>query len=376
MKKKVLFIINALGGGGAERALTTLLDSELFKEKLEVHLILLENKVKYPVPNYVNIHIATKLGESASRGEKIASLSKMINFVKKIKKEVNPDVSISYLTRSNIINVLTGAGNGKVFISERNNPVKTYGNNPVVKFVHRGLISHFYSRADGVISVSEGVRKSLISYINIDESKVITINNPYDIDRIEKLAGEGIEKEFENIFREEPVLITVGRLTRQKGQDCLIEAIPEVLKSHKVQVMIIGEGELKPSLEKKAEESNISHRVHFVGWRENPFKYIKRSAVFVLPSRWEGFPNALVEAMACGCPVVASNCESGPLEILEHNEFGFLTKVDDPHDLAEKINKLLDDKEKMKDYGVLAKKRAACFHKERIAEEYLKLIDG
>ncbi len=374
MKTKVLFIINALGGGGAERALTTILGTEIFREKLDIHLLLLENKISYDLPDYVKVHVATDIDEKAGKMKKALSIPAMLGFVKELKKEINPEVSVSFLTRSNIINVLTRNGSEKVLISERNNPVKTYGNNPLVRFSHRSLLSAFYPKADGVIAVSEGVRKSLLSYIKIDESKVITINNPYDTERIEMLSQEEMGDEFRSIFSGDPVLITVGRLTHQKGHDTFLKAVSLVRKKYPIKVVIMGEGELEQNLKDMAEELGISETVHFMGWQANPFCYIRNSTLFVLPSRWEGFPNALVEAMACGCPVVASRCESGPEEILQDNRFGLLAKVDDAEELAKKIFEMMEDAEKRKEYGRLAKERAGDFHREKIAGEYMKVI--
>lgn len=374
MKTKVLFIINALGGGGAERALATILGTDIFREKLDIHLLLLENKISYDLPDYVKLHVATDIGEKAGKVKKALSLPAMAGFVKKIKREVNPAVSISFLTRSNIINVLTRNGSEKVLISERNNPVKTYGSNPLVRFSHRSLLSAFYPRADGVIAVSEGVRKSLLSYIKIDESKVITINNPYDTERIEKLSQEEMGEEFRDIFSGDPVLITVGRLTHQKGHDTFLKAVSLLREKHPVVAVIAGEGELEQYLKDMAKELGIWEIVHFMGWQANPFRYIRNSAIFVLPSRWEGFPNALVEAMACGCPVAASRCDSGPEEILQENRFGLLVKVDDAEELAEKIIGMMEDGEKLKEYGRLAKERAGDFQREKIAGKYLRVI--
>lgn len=374
MKTKVLFIINALGGGGAERALATILGTEIFREKLDIHLLLLENIIRYDLPDYVKIHVATDIGGKTGKVKKALSLPAMTGFVRKIKREVDPAVSISYLTRSNIINVLTRYGSEKVIISERNNPVKTYGNNPYIRYIHRSLLGVFYPKADGVIAVSEGVRKSLLSYINIEESKVITIHNPYDTEKIEELSHENIDDKLRDIFTGDPVLITVGRLTHQKGHDTFLKAVSLIREKHPVTAVIAGEGELEQYLKDMAENLGIKDIVHFIGWQANPFRFIAKSALFVLPSRWEGFPNALLEAMACGCPVAASRCESGPSEILQDNRYGILTEVDNPEDLADKIVSMLRDKTKLKEYGIEAKKRVEDFHKEKIAGEYIQII--
>lgn len=365
--KKLIFIINALGGGGAERAASILLGSEIFRKEFETHLILLEDKIKYELPNGIYIHIATKLGESAGDMEKAALLPRMVAFVRRMKLAIQPDISLSFLTRSNILNILTKTGQERIVISERNNPKRTYGGSPLKSFIHRKLLSRLYPKADKIITVSEGVRDALLTYVELDPGKVVTVHNPYDIEKIRLLINEEIDDDMKALFSDSPVIISVGRLIEQKGQDILISAMPSVLENHKVNLVIIGEGKKKVSLTKMADDLKISERVHFIGWKRNPFKYISRSDLFVLPSRWEGFPNALVEAMACGCPVIASNCASGPSEILEDNRYGILSEVDNPADLAEKISKMLGNEDNLRKFSELAKKRADDFQKDKIA---------
>lgn len=376
MKKKLLFIINAMGGGGAERAASTLLGSPRFREELDIDLVLLEKKIKYEIPADIPLHFATNLDESANKVEKALSLKKMVDEVRKIKEKMKPDVSISFLTRANIINIMTRTGSEKILISERNNPRRTYSGSSFTRLFHRNLIGHFYPKADGITAVSDGVRDSLASYIGIDKSKIRTIHNPYDIDGIREATRLEMEDDMKRFFGEFPVIITTGRLIPQKGQDVLLEALPEILGKHTVNLVIIGTGDLEESLKQKAHELGINERVYFAGWRENPFRWESKASVFVLPSRWEGFPNALVEAMACGVPVVASHCESGPGEILLNNEYGLLAKTGDSKDLAEKIIFLLDNPAEQENYARKAAERAGDFHRDRIAGEYVDYISS
>ncbi|MCD4786391.1 MAG: glycosyltransferase [Candidatus Eremiobacteraeota bacterium] len=374
--KKLIFTINALGGGGAERAASILLGSEIFRREFETHLILLENKIKYELPDGIFIHIATKLGESAGSADKAALLPKMVAFVRRMKLAIQPDISLSFLTRSNILNILTKTGQERIVISERNNPERTYSGSLLKSFIHKKLLSRLYPRADKIITVSGGVRDALLSYVKLDPDRVVTVHNPYDIDKIRSLANEEIDDDMKSLFSDSPVIISVGRLIEQKGQDTLISAMPSVLKNHKVNLVIIGEGEKNNSLKKMAEDLKIADRVHFIGWKKNPFKYISHSSLFVLPSRWEGFPNALVEAMACGCPVIASDCASGPSEILEDNRYGILSEVDNPEDLAAKISEMLGNEDNLKKFSELAKKRADDFQKDKIADKMFEELVG
>ncbi|MCE1247714.1 MAG: glycosyltransferase [Firmicutes bacterium] len=370
--KKLLFIINAMGGGGAERAASQLLGSKVFREKLEIHLLLLENKVKYEIPDYINIHYASDLNEKAGRLLKAAALPRMTGTVTALKKNLKPDVSVSFLTRANIINVMTASPGDRTIISERNDPFNTYGKKSLIKPIHKGLLSFCYPKATKIIAVSEGVAKGLTDFAGIKSKKIVVVNNPYDTDAISALAGEEIEEQYKNFFSEGKILINVGRLTRQKGQDIVIHALTKLPSD--VKLAIIGEGELESDLNNLCEKNSLKNRVLFMGWQKNPFKYISKSSAFVLPSRWEGFPNALVEAMACGVPVIAADCPSGPMEIFEGDKNGILAESENPDDLAKKIVYLLEDPQRIERYGKAALLRSTDFQVEKIARKFLKEI--
>jgi glycosyltransferase involved in cell wall biosynthesis len=237
------------------------------------------------------------------------------------------------------------------------------------------------------------------------------IYNPYPIDEIGELANESLGS-YEEIFKE-PILITAGRLTKQKGQWYLLRVFKALKEKHKdLKLVILGEGELKDYLVKLSEELGLktyvwdrdalseSFDVYFLGFQKNPFKLIARSKLFVFPSLWEGFPNALVEAMACGVCVVSSDCRSGPREILAPNtdfnyqtqkpefaEYGVLIPVfevkyksaEEP--LGEKeimwvetIDKLLEDESLRKNYSEKAKQRAEDFSIEKIVQEWKEIL--
>jgi glycosyltransferase involved in cell wall biosynthesis len=237
------------------------------------------------------------------------------------------------------------------------------------------------------------------------------IYNPYPIDEIRELAKEPLGS-YEEIFKH-PVLITAGRLTKQKGQWYLLRVFKALKEKHKdLKLVILGEGELKDYLVKLSQELGLktyvwdrdklseSFDVYFLGFQKNPFKFIARSKLFVFPSLWEGFPNALVESMACSVCVVSSDCRSGPREILAPNtdfnyqtqkpefaEYGVLMPVfevkyktaKEPLEereimWVETIDKLLEDESLRKSYSEKAKQRAEDFRIEKIVQEWKEVL--
>jgi glycosyltransferase involved in cell wall biosynthesis len=162
----------------------------------------------------------------------------------------------------------------------------------------------------------------------------------------------------------------VGRLTEAKDFGTLIKAFAEVLKVKDCRLVILGEGEKRRELESLIESLNLVNKISMPGFVDNPYKYMRQASVFVLSSKWEGLPNVLIEAMACGTPLVATDCPSGPNEILQNGEYGLLVSVGDKDKMAEAI---LQQLEVPTDCNKLLE-RSLNFSVTRAVNEYLKLI--
>jgi glycosyltransferase involved in cell wall biosynthesis len=208
---------------------------------------------------------------------------------------------------------------------------------------------------DKFVAVSAGVRSLMIRSAGIPSDKVITIPNGVDRNDIPQDPAD-IRAELK-LPSGCPVVVTVGRLTRQKGQSFLIEAAGRVLRARPdVQFVIIGDGPLARSLKRQAERLGIAASVHFLGWRKDAWPVMAGADVFVLPSLWEGMPNALLEAMAAGVPVVGTYV-AGTSEVVENDKTGLLVSPGDARVLAQAISGLLMNPERARDLGQAGRER-------------------
>jgi glycosyltransferase involved in cell wall biosynthesis len=225
--------------------------------------------------------------------------------------------------------------------------------------------------ADGIIAVSQGVARDMIENCGVPASRIHTISNPVLTPELVGLASEPIDHPW---FApgQPPVLLGAGRLTEQKDFPTLIHAFAKVRQQRSARLVILGEGEERSSLEHLCKRLGVQEDIDLPGFILNPYAFMARAAAFVLSSRFEGSPNVVVEAMACGCPVVATDCPSGPSEILEDGRFGMLVPTHDPNALTKAI---LGTLEAPLPAEVL-KRRANDYTVESSADRYLGVLLG
>lgn len=193
--------------------------------------------------------------------------------------------------------------------------------------------------ADGFVAVSKGVAHELETQLRLPREKIRAIYNPVITDELMRQSAEPLSHPWlkDPPSRRFKTLVSVGRLVEQKGYDILLHAFALARRELDCRLIIVGGGPLQGELENTAQGLGIRDEVDFAGWQTNPFKFVSSADLFVLSSRWEGLANVLIEALACGPPVVSTNCRYGPEEILEAGRYGALAAVDDPSDLAAKI---------------------------------------
>ena len=367
-KRRAVFVINSLGPGGAERVMNNVLQMTP-QEDWECHLVLLDKEKEHRTPpDFVHVHrLDCRMG-----------LVPSIRQLRRKLKELGPDLIVSFLVRANVAAVVAARGLGApVIISERSQ-LSTH-----LAERHSGL-KHWaaavlprliYRHADHVIAVSKGVRSDLIRNFNVPAKRVEAIPNPFDLDRIVSDGRQPPEFPLPPRF-----MVGVGRLTAAKGPQDLIEAY--ALAKPDVPLCLLGDGPDRPQLEARIAELGMSRRIRLLGYARNPFAIVSRAELFVSGSHCEGFPNAMAEAMALGLPVIATDCPSGPAEILEDVEttgaisvheakYGLLVPVRQPHILAEAMLRMADP-ERRRHYACLARERMADFGREAIAARYWK----
>lgn len=221
-------------------------------------------------------------------------------------RELKPDVAVSFLTRSNVANVLNA--HWPTVISERANTTAHFPAGPR-GMAQRAMVRWIYPRATRVIAVSEGVADDLRANYGVPGDRLVAIPNPVDVEALQARAALAPE-----INVERPYILAAGRFVKSKNFDMLIRAFAQ--SGEERTLVIMGEGPEREALEQTAAAFGVADRVIFPGFVKNPYPLMRAADVFVLSSNAEGFPNALVEAMAVGAPVIATNCASGPSEIL------------------------------------------------------------
>jgi glycosyltransferase involved in cell wall biosynthesis len=337
-KLKILFFTKTLGEGGVTRVILNVL-KYLDREQFDPSLVLLHCKGERmnEVAHDINIYDLNVRG-----GKKGVDFLKLLSAFKRVLYDLHPQIVISCLWKPNIINLTarfsTLSLKHKVIVREDNALVAYFkdAHGPWVK----GRVSQFmtkllYPRADHVIAISEGLKKESIA-LGIPEQNITVINNPIDLESIDRLKLESVEIN-------KPYILFAGRLCRQKNLPLLIDAFKLVEDKWDMNLLVLGKGEEERNLRALAKKLKIENRVIFKGFIANPYKYMHGAKVLVLSSDYEGFGNVLLEAMACGIPVVSTNCPHGPNEIIKDGINGYLVPMGDAEKLAEAIGKILEN---------------------------------
>ncbi len=287
----------------------------------------------------------------------------------------SPDALISALGYPNLVAILAREAarvETPIIVSTRTNLSLEVKNAPRLRIRGKADIARrFYPLAEAIVAVSNGVADDLAKIADLPKDNITTIYNPTVTPDILEKAKQPVDHPW---FRskEPPVILAAGRLKPQKDFFTLIRAVTRVRQSISARLIIIGEGKLRRQLEEFSRHLGLASEVDLPGFVANPYSYMSKAGAFVLSSTWEGLPNVLIEALACGCPVVSTDCPSGAAEILSNGQYGPLVPVGDGEALAKAIIDCLNSP--MPRETLI--ERGQEFSVDRACDQYLKLIDN
>jgi len=412
MKPRFVFYIHTLGGGGIQRSFVNL--TQGLARRGYTDLWLIANRAQGPMKAYLppDVHIidlcepdvpfrfarllrylsqkhanspwlnsATKahyialkaIGYLRKRHLQFMLLSSLMSL--KLADQllkIRPNALLSaYICNLPAIMAQRFLNDLRVVISERGTPSLYLPFLSAAGTVLR-MMRRLYPKADRIVAVSQGVANDLISLLNLPHEKVTVIYNPVVTPELFEQAKQPVSCSWFEQNRL-PVILAVGRLSPEKDYPTLFRAFSLVRQVRPAKLLILGEGEERSNLERLAIELGIQNDVSMPGFVDNPFAFMAKASVFVLSSAWEGFGNVLVEALACGCPVVATDCRSGPREILDNGRYGRLVPVGDHEALAKAILETLDNPDFPADRQTRLQ-RAMEFSVDAAVDKYLKVL--
>jgi glycosyltransferase involved in cell wall biosynthesis len=361
MLNKISFFLPDLRGGGAERVFVTLANQ--FASRAQVELVL----CRKAGPLLDECSPAVRIVDLEA-GDEYQSLMPLTQYL----RSDQPDVLLSTLNFSSIVAMVAArmAGGDTKNIIRLANTISLEKRSKSKKMVEKALIRWLFPQAQALIAVSKGVAQDFARYTGIPEARIHVIYNPVYSQAVLTQSEAPLDHPWFTTH-DRPVLLAVGRLEQQKNYPLLVQAFAALQKELPSRLLILGEGSAREEIESLVNSLDLRERVDLPGFVPNPYAYMKQSDCFVLSSDYEGLPNALIQAMACGCPVVSTDCPSGPREILKDGEYGHLTPVGDERSLTEAIIQCLSGDTRRPPKTWLEQ-----FEVEFVAEQYWQVIQN
>lgn len=350
---RVVFSIGAMHGGGSERQMLLIL-RHLDRQQFEPFLYLVYKTG--PLLNQVPSDVPVTSFDTRVTASRVyfpgLMHSRRVRDYARFLQEVNAEVSYD---RTFLMTLISAAGAQRAGVPN----VSTIVTDPETGFApvagrfqwfKRRILHRMYNNSAQVLAVSDGAREAAIRFYGIRQDRIATLQNGVDMEWIQQQATQAILDVWwtrqkhptttSRLFR----IVTAGRLNQQKGFHLLVDAIADLrpkFQEIEFRLAILGNGPHRDSLEKQIAALNLEEAVHLVGFQDHAIAWYRSADVFVLPSLVEGMPNVLLEAMACGTPVISSDCRSGPAEILEGGRYGNLVPAGSAEELCDAIAAML-----------------------------------
>jgi glycosyltransferase involved in cell wall biosynthesis len=337
-RRKVCFVLPSLSGGGAERAAVHILNA-LDPTAWDRSMYLFCREGAYL--DAVDGAIALSSGDGRSRLGRWTALRGYFAATK-------PDLIVSFLSYLSVLSAASAARIGARVVFNQQTPISAFLADRDYRWRrpwHRRVFSwasrYGYRRADAIVATSKGVAEDLAQEFGVDAGRIHVVHNPIDLDAIAIAAREPIEA-MPDATREGPLIVAAGRLADAKNYPLLIEALALLRARVPARLVILGTGDREASLRTLVVEKQLERVVTFAGFQSNPWRYIAKADLFALSSKYEGFGNVIVEAMACGVPVVATS-SPGTREIVTDGVDGLLVDRHEPPALAEALARVLEE---------------------------------
>lgn len=358
---RIACVISSLGPGGGERVLCTAANWWA-RTGETVRLLVLSEAVEPAFAPDASVQVQF-LGKQGVSGSLMGAVGANIGRVRTLRRAVqdfSPEVVVGFMDTTNVLTLLACLGTG-VRVVATEHTVPTHHNIGVFWETLRRLT---YPHADAVIVQTEEARQYFPQSI---AGRISVLPNPVALS-----FGDGISRE-----KEGKTIVAMGRLSREKGFDLLLEAFAELAPLYpEWTLVILGEGPLRKELEEQRNGLGLDGRVAMPGFSATPHDWFIRADVFVLSSRFEGFGNALVEAMMCGLPVISADCPWGPASIVRDGENGLLVDSEDVPALAQGMRRLMEDDILRKELGTRAKESASCYGVSNAMAEWDEVVLG
>lgn len=366
MTRRIAFVLPSLHGGGAERAAVALLNG-LAERGNEATLFVFAREGPYfeQLADAVRVVVGQR-----GRAGRLASLRRYL-------ADSRQDVVVSLLSHFTVFAAVRTSGTAAKYVISQQTPLTAflddhdYGwRHPVRRRIFTLVARSVYPRADGVAATSAGVADDLSVHFGVDRRRLAVVPNPVDVAAVESAAREPLDTPGADV----PVIVMAGRLAHAKNLPLFVQSLELLSRRVPFRAWLLGHGELEGELRRMVAASPAGDRVTLFGFQPNPWKFMARADVFLLTSRYEGFGNVLIEAMAAGLPVVAT-ASHGTRDIVRHEETGLLVESHDAASVAQALERVLTDGDLRRRMAGASRLRARAFALPAVVDRFEAFLD-